>query len=182
MNYLTHVKAAISLICFILVVSQLTGCASAAKSTAMIAKDVEVQHRHPYSVQVKVSGGRDTGALDAPQITNETFMEALVESIETSKLFAEIKEEGDSDYLLHVTLLDLEQPMFGASMKVSMEAAWSLIDRGNNETVWRKGISSQYTAGAFDAFAGVTRIRLATEGAARTNIKEGIGMLSNLDL
>jgi hypothetical protein len=182
MKYFTHAKVAISLICFILVVSQLAGCASAAKSTAMMAEDVEVQHRHPYSVQVKVSGGHDTGALDATQISNEAFMEALVESIETSKLFAEIKEEGDADYLLHVTLLDLEQPTFGTSMKVSMEAAWVLIDRGNDETIWKKGISSQYTAGAFDAFAGVTRIRLATEGAARVNIKMGIGALSSLDL
>ena len=67
-------------------------------------------------------------------------------------------------------------------MKVSKEAAWVLIDRGNGETIWKKGISSQYTAGAFDAFAGVTRIRLATEGAARVNIEVGLGLLSSLDL
>ena len=182
MKYFTHAKAAISLICFIVVVNQLAGCASAAKSTAMTTKDIEVQHRHPYSVQVQVSGGHDTGALDATQISNEAFSEALVESIEVTKLFSEIKEEGDADFLLYVTLLDLEQPTFGASMKVSMEAAWMLIDRGNGETIWKKGISSQYTAGAFDAFAGVTRIRLATEGAARVNIKVGLGLLSNLDL
>jgi hypothetical protein len=182
MKYFTHAKAAISLICFILVVNQLAGCASAAKSTAMTTKDIEVQQRHPYSVQVQVSGGHDTGALDTTQISNEAFAEALLTSIDESKLFAETKEDGDADYLLHVTLLDLEQPTFGASMTVNMEAAWALINNDTRKTIWKKSIKSQYTAGAFDAFAGVTRIRLATEGAARNNINKGILLLSELNL
>jgi hypothetical protein len=182
MKYLPHIKIAISLICIILVVNQLVGCASATKSMAMTTKDIDVQNRHPYSIQVQVSGGHDTGAWDAPQISNEAFTEALVASIETSKLFTETKEDGNADYLLHVTLLDLEQPIFGASMEVHMEAAWVLINHGNGETVWKKAIKSQYTAGAFDAFAAVARIRLATEGAARNNIKQGIELLSDLSL
>lgn len=182
MNYMTQIRAAVSLIFLSLVFNQLAGCASAAKTTAMSIEDIAVQKKHPHSVEIKVSGGQDTGALDSPQISNEAFADALAESIKTSKLFAEINRTGNADYLLHVTLLDLDQPVFGASMLVHMEAAWVLIDRGNNETIWKKAIKSKYTAGAFDAFGAVTRIRLATEGAARNNIRQGIDLISDLEL
>jgi len=183
MKYQPHIRTAFLLACFIVVVNQLSGCAaSASKSVGMTAENIDVQNRQPYSVQVQVSGGHDTGALERSQISNEAFAEALVTSIEKSKLFTEIKQDENADYLLHVVLLDLEQPMFGGAFEVRMEAAWMLINRSNGETVWKKSIKSQHTAGVSDAFAGVTRIRLATEGAAKNNITQGIDLLSKLDL
>jgi len=182
MKYPTRISPVLVLLSVVLVLQQLAGCASATKSTAMVAESDAMQHRHPYSVQVQVSGGHETGTMDNSQISNEAFTEALVESIEKTGVFAETRQAGNADYLLHVTLLDLEQPIFGASMKVRMEAAWMLINNASGETVWKQAIESQYTAGAFDAFAAVTRIRLATEGAARNNIQQGIALLSGLDL
>ena len=45
----------------------------------------------------------------------------------------------------------------------------------------RKAILSSYTANMSDSFAGVTRLRLAVEGAARENIASGLKEISNLN-
>ena len=43
-------------------------------------------------------------------------------------------------------------------------------------------MESSFTATTGDAFAGVTRLRIATEGAAQENIRLGIKKLSQLNL
>lgn len=43
-------------------------------------------------------------------------------------------------------------------------------------------ITSSFTGTMSDAFAGVTRLRLATEGAARNNIRDAIAQMSVLTL
>jgi hypothetical protein len=48
--------------------------------------------------------------------------------------------------------------------------------------VWHKTITSSYTAPFSAAFVGVTRLRLAMEGAARKNIEQAIQDISQLRL
>ena len=48
--------------------------------------------------------------------------------------------------------------------------------------VWQESIASEYTATPGDAFAAVKRLRLATEGAAKNNIAEGLSRISKLSL
>ena len=43
-------------------------------------------------------------------------------------------------------------------------------------------IAASYTAAPSEAFVGVNRLRLATEGAARTNIQDAIGQIGALTL
>jgi hypothetical protein len=43
-------------------------------------------------------------------------------------------------------------------------------ERENGATVWKEFVISEYTATMNDAFAGTTRLRLATYGEARNNI------------
>ena len=56
MKYLTYAKAAIPLVCFIVVMNKLAGFTSVARSTAMTNNDIDVQRRHSYSVRIQVSG------------------------------------------------------------------------------------------------------------------------------
>jgi hypothetical protein len=57
-----------------------------------------------------------------------------------------------------------------------------LIRASDKSVVWRKPITSTFTAGMGDAFAGVTRLRMAVEGAARANIAQGLKEISDLKL
>jgi hypothetical protein len=65
---------------------------------------------------------------------------------------------------------------------VKMDVNYKLVDAQSGATVWSKVIDSQYTASPGDAFAGVKRLRLANEGAARDNIQQAIGAMAALKL
>lgn len=53
-------------------------------------------------------------------------------------------------------------------MRVNMDVSYNL--RRGGASVWRKTIRSTYEAPTSEAFVGATRLRKATEGAARENI------------
>jgi hypothetical protein len=48
--------------------------------------------------------------------------------------------------------------------------------------VMKESIKSSHTASAGEAFAAVTRIRMAVEGAAEDNIRQGLQKIANLPL
>lgn len=164
------------------VVLALGGCASPAGTKEMVSDSAQVVKKHPYSVAVRTAGGRETDKMGASQISDQDFADALRQSITASKVFAKVVEGKDADYLLNVFVASLEQPMMGFSMTVKMEAAWSLTEVKSGKVIWKETLDSSYTASASAAFAGVERLRIATEGAARENIKLGIEALSKLSL
>jgi len=67
-------------------------------------------------------------------------------------------------------------------MTVKMEVSYTLTDTKSGKTVWSKNVASEHTAKMGDAFAGVTRLRLANEGAAKANIQEAITEISAMQL
>jgi hypothetical protein len=159
------------------------GCSSPAKSEGMTPKALTVEKAYPYSVRIKVAGGRPThGATEASQISNEAFAQAVTTTIAQNKLFSQVIQGERADYLLNVDILSVEQPALGLNMTVRMEAAWELVKADTGKPVLRESIVSSYTATVGDAFAAVTRCRLATEGAARKNIEEGLTKISRLAL
>ena len=141
-----------------------------------------VATKHAESLTVTVTGGSATSSLGASKISNQDFAEAIKNSIAQSGLFAKIVSTGQSDYQLEVQIVRLDQPMFGASFTVNLEATWRLLRVGDQKLVWEKAITSSSTAAWNAAFAGVTRLRLANEGAARNNIQEAIAQMSALPL
>ena len=76
----------------------------------------------------------------------------------------------------------MDQPSFGLTFTVKMEAGWQLKRVSDGSMVWQESIKSENTATTGDAFAAVTRLRLATEGAARKNIEQGLSRISALKL
>jgi hypothetical protein len=160
----------------------LGGCATATTSTGMVPTSYEVARTHPQTVSVNVTGGQETGSMGKPQISNATFQQALVESITKSQTFSRVVEGASGDYVLTVVLFSMDQPTMGFDLTVKMEAGWTLKRADTGVTVWQEAIRSVYTATTSDAFAAVTRLRLATEGAARNNIAEGLSKISKLNL
>lgn len=170
------------LIILVSAIGWLSGCASPAATKAMVPGDIPTVQRYPYTVSVRPQGGSETGAMDSSNISNDDFAKAIEESIIKSGLFTQVIHAKGSDYTLSVTIINMSKPLFGASFTVSMETAWSLVNTVSQDVVMRESIKSSYTATMGESLVGVTRLRLAVEGAARENIRLGLIAISKLRL
>ena len=159
----------------------LTGCASPSNPQAMAASTT-LEHRHTQTASIRVTGGSETSLTGASQISDAAFSEAVTSSITTSGLFGKILGVDAADYLIEVYIARLQQPIMGLEMTVTIETNWKLTHRPDSKVVWQKAILTGYTAKFGDALAGPTRLRLATEGAPRTNIEQALKEISALTL
>ena len=159
----------------------LAGCATGAKPEAMVAEKVAVAHPSSSDVSIVVSGGKATSSAGASQISDDAFAQALTDSITKSGLFRAVTASGGR-YKLTAFIGKVDQPMMGFSMTVKMEVSYTLVDTEANKAIWSKNIPSEYTAKASAAFAGVERLRLANEGAAKANIQQAITEMAALQL
>jgi hypothetical protein len=91
-------------------------------------------------------------------------------------------QDNGADYLLTVSIISMEQPSFGPSFQVRIEAEWTPKRVETDKVVWQEWIVSENTAVPGDAFATVKRLGLASEGAAKNNIAEGLSRISKLSL
>ncbi len=163
-------------------VAILGGCASATTTEGMVPTDFVPAKKFSQTVSVAVSGGKETDAIGKPQITDAAFAQALADAITKSQTFSRVVEGKGGSYLLTVVLSDMEQPSFGASFTVTMEAGWTLRQADSGKVVWQESIRSEGTATMSDAVVAATRLRLATEFAAKNNISQGLGKVSQLNL
>ncbi len=161
--------------------SLMIGCATPSKPDAMVAVPVAPVHKSSSDISVAVSGGKDTSKMGASQISDEAFSKALRDSIEKAGLFSKVSASG-ARYKLTSFIGKVDQPTFGFSMTVKMEVSYTLVDSQSGKTLWTKDVASEHTAKAGEAFAGVTRLRLANEGAAQENIRLAIEQISALNL
>ena len=131
---------------------------------------------------VQTSGGAETGALDSSNIANADLKAAIELAVTQSQLFKRIVSGNDGDYELSVRVISLSKPLFGGTFTVDMETAWSLTKVSDRLVAMRKSVKSSGTATMSDAFAAVTRLRLAVEAASRNNIEQGIKAIAELNL
>lgn len=172
----------IQLVWICVITAWLAGCASPASRQALVVNDASIAAKHPYSVAISTSGGGETGAMDYVNISNKDLAGAIEDSIISSGLFSKVIHGDGADYKLNVTLVSMSKPMFGISFTVDMEMAWSLVNTRTNEVFMRESIKSSHTTTMGEAFAGVTRVRLAVEGAAQNNIRQGLEKVAALAL
>jgi hypothetical protein len=160
----------------------LSGCATATQTAAMVPKTEWHVRKNPQSVAIHVGGGSATSSMGASQIANEDFARAIQQAVIESGVFAKADIANPSDYRLDVQIARLQQPLFGASFNVVLETTWRLAKQSDQSVVWEKSVTSNFTATMGDALAGVTRLRLATEGAVRNNISDAITQIGALTL
>jgi hypothetical protein len=161
-------------------VTLIAGCASPSKPEAMVPASAIAGAQHKATASVVVAGGSETSALGKSQISNDAFKQAIAMSLEKNKSFSSIVQAPGGDYALAVTVVNMDQPSFGFSFTVKMEAAWSL-KKADGTVVMQEIIKSEGTAGATEAFAGVERLRLANEYAARANIAAALEKIGKLN-
>jgi hypothetical protein len=161
----------------ILLISLFGGCA--ARSAMMVPASFEVAKKIPGSVRVEEAvGGRETNPLWSSQISSTAFSEALTNSLTKSGLFDTVLKQGDTTYILNVTILGYDQPWIGANFDIKMNTKWELTDAKKLVPVWSETFETTYKAKFSDALIGAERLQKANEGAVRTNIAEGIKRLS----
>ncbi|AWI76405.1 hypothetical protein CEW83_15290 [Parazoarcus communis] len=159
------------------------GCATPSTIEGMVVQQAPATSaRSTEAVNVTVIGGKDTSTLGASQISSADFAAALSQSVIAAGLFPRAGDAGATGYSLEAFIATLSQPMFGMSFTVEMEVSYKLIDRSTRSTVWAQSIKSAHTATAGDSLVGVTRLRLANEGAARKNIEAAIAAMGKLPL
>ncbi len=162
--------------------SLLGGCATPAVSEAMIPETASIEKTHPYSVNVEVTGGRATEPTGTPQIANDAFDEAITETLIKAKTFAKVQDDKAGNYELNVIIFNVQQPTSGATASVTMETGWTLTNRLTGEIVWQQALRSTYTASNDSDITFIGRLKKATEGAAKDNIKQGVTEIARLNL
>jgi uncharacterized lipoprotein YbaY len=151
----------------------LGGCATPANVSGMSAVATPQQRiaNTPLRSNVAVrdvSGGKDTNPMWTSQVGNSEFEQALEASLRDAGLLAPGKQAGK--YTLTAQMEKVDQPFAGASMTVTATVNYVLVERATGKTVLERRIALPYTAAWNAAFVGSERLRLASEGAMKTNI------------
>ena len=115
--------------------SLLSGCATASKADAMVAKPVAVTHASSSDISVTVLGGKDTTKMGASQISDDAFAQALRDSLTQSGLFRAVAATGGR-YKLSAFIGKVDQPIMGFNMTVKMEVSYTLVDTKSGKAVW----------------------------------------------
>ncbi len=155
--------------------STLAGCASEARSTAMVAPVTEkslVSASNPLRSAVVlggVRGGEATNPLWISKVSGINFRKALDTSLRLTTLRAPSDEMGPSRYLLEATLEEVDQPQLAINFEVTVTALYQLKSH-RGALLYNERVTSPHTARFTDSLVRAERLRLANEGAVKLNI------------
>lgn len=173
------------IICLI-VAAGLAGCASPAQVGGMTARHIDVA-KAAANIQTKnsislnnVSGGSETNPLWVSKVADADFKLALEKSLKDAMLLS--STVNDSQYLLQVKLISLDQPLFGFDLKVTATAEYILKAKSTGQVVYSKTFSTPFTATFSDSAIAIQRLRMANEGAVRNNIEQVIDDLISINI
>jgi hypothetical protein len=122
-----------------------------------------------------VTGGQETNPMWKSNVGGSEFSLALEESLRNVGLLAANRQSGRFTLTAHLQRLD--QPMFGLDMTVTASVSYVVAERATGKEVFQRTVAVPYTAKMGDAFIGVERLKLANEGAIRSNISQLIDEL-----
>jgi hypothetical protein len=164
----------LSLAAIVLAAATLVGCASPSRTDQMSAQtapaDRIIVTPMTKNVEVReVTGGSATNPAWVSKVGNADFKQALETSLDEAGMLSGAKDAGK--FVLVANMEKLEQPMFGFDMTVTAVVKYTLTERATGKEVMSKVIALPFTATTRDAFVGMTRLRLANEGAIRVNIR-----------
>ena len=163
------IKKYLLFVFFALITIHLTSCATNADPNAMSYIPSQPSSYHSYlkrNIAVGyVGGGHDS--IFSSRINNPQFKKALQNSLNIAGLQA---YDSHANYTLNATIKELTKPFFGINATAELTVLYTIVDN-NNEIIYKKDISSSYTAKYAEAFVAAERFRLAVEGTTRENIK-----------
>jgi hypothetical protein len=164
-------------------ISLLSGCATNASTNNMIIRKqmnrplVSKSLRQNVVVN-QVTGGHQTNPLWISKIDNNGFKKALQESLKAVDLYG----DKSSRYELNANLIKLKQPFAGFNLTVVCGVNYKLTNTINKKVIYKRTITTSYTAKFTDDLVASIRLRDANEGAARKNITALIADLYKLNI
>lgn len=174
MNYKSLLIAAASII--------LVGCAAApAQKEAMtvtkqsMSSVVKNEQKNKFEVK-NITGGKTTNPFWTSQVSNQNFEGALKDSITAAGLNA---EANNGKYKIDAELISIEQPIMGFTFDVVSTVNYKVYNDNFSKSF---PITAKGSATTSDAFAGVTRLKIANERSILENITEFIKQLSNSNI
>ena len=165
-----------------LTLASLGACASAAKPEAMSliaatanAKPVSEGHPGYHALAIaQVQGGNETNPMWASDVSNADFQKALETSLKAFNYF--VADGAAGKYKVTASIVDVQKPLMGLDFSVTMKVRYSVMKEGGGAG-FDDTVSATGTATMGEAFAGVERLRLAIEKAAKANIEVFLGRL-----
>lgn len=158
------------ILCIVMFLAMLGGCASPATHQAMTVQPQPGAVLNPKlkgAIRIdKIAGGKDTNPLWTSQVDNDTFSKALENSLAIAGYL--VPGNTKAPYALSADLKELNQPLFGLTFDVKSSVLYRLTgpDMGKEFPVNATG-----SASPSDAFVGVERLRIANERSILENIK-----------
>jgi hypothetical protein len=149
-----------------------TACASRAVPEAMVVEPsaslaASASEQGQYFVG-DVIGGEETSPLWTSEVDNEGFRQALSDSlVRTGYSFS---AATDGPRRIDVTLVSIDQPMFGLTFSVTAAVNYTITGAGLGQPK-TFNISETGTATFGDQPLGVERLRVANERAIQANIR-----------
>lgn len=123
-----------------------------------------------------VTGGEETNPLWTSEVDSTAFRGALSDSLANQGLLS--ASESGCSYRVDSNLLGLNQPIAGLDMEVTANVNYKVIDKGTGDPYLQETVSTPFTASFGSSLIGIERLRIANEGAVRTNIQEFLRRLT----
>ena len=149
------------------------GCASPADMNSMVVSkspseriNLPPEIKGAFTIN-RVGGGEETNPLWTSEVDNTSFRGAFERSLDATGLLGGI---NTAKYSIEADLKNLEQPLFGLDFTLTSTVNYVVRNLKNKDVWFDKNITSSFTATISDAFAGITRLKLANEGSIRENI------------
>ena len=124
-----------------------------------------------------VKGGEETNPLWTSEVDNAAFRDALEQALTNNRMAASGTAACAFD--VEANLLGLAQPVAGFDMEVTANVNYSVLEHASQAPYFQSTVVTPYTADFSSAFLGIERLRLANEGAIRTNIEKFLEELSS---
>ncbi len=157
----------------------ITGCVPRAAYQSMIPGDLPRLAQHRAAVSVRV----DSDDVQLSTLPTGEFKQAIEKALLASGTFQRLEADTGSGYQLLVRITSLDAPAaFALDRQVRLVANWELRRTASGQPVWKDVISTKFVTTTKDAWGGMERTRLSTEGAARENIRDAVDQIGRLKL
>lgn len=171
-----------------LLAATLTGCGAPARPLELSITDMDsLQLRSWLSPQLRrnvdllpVLGGQETNPLWGTRMSDMSLNQAYQESLRRVGLMPDVPDTGR--YQLKVELLAMAQPNLPVAPEVAVSVRYTLTERGGKAPVYQRILRTTQKAGLDDSLSPTQQLRIATEGALRSNIGELLRDLASLPL
>ena len=177
-------KKSLYLLTAALVIALLGGCATGARVENMEVAGQPAQRIAPTPLRQQIAVGEVSGANEDNRlwqsiVGNAEFASALKNSLRATGLLA---AGPAAHYTLSAQLIEIDQPFVGINMTVSAKVSYTVIEQSSGKMLWQQTLVTPYTALFGDSLYGLERLRLANEGAIRSNLSQLIDALFRLGI